>query len=238
MSSPTRLTLSLVAAVSNGIAQSQTPGSAGALTLNGSLVAAGPTLINGTKYSNYALMDVARRISVASTGTDTTVIFTITGFNRDIQPISQTVTGVISGTPVATTLDFLYVTSITTSAGTAGAITVGTNTTGSTAWVQHSVECNNWSLAEAVNIVSGSVTYTVEHTYDDVNAAINNPMGGFISEAGSAIPPVPWAHAVMQNLSVSAEGIYADQPVTATRLTITAGTGTAAFYSVQNGIRS
>jgi hypothetical protein len=238
MSSPTRLTLALVAAVANGIAQAQTPGAAGNLTLNGSLVVAGPTYIQGVKYTNYAQMDVARRISVASSGSDASVVFTITGFSRDGQPISQTVTGVVSGTPVATTLDFLQVTSVATSAATAGAITVGTNSTGSTAWVLHSTVMNNWALAEAVYIVSGSVTYTVEHTYDDPNAPGSQQISGWYIEEASASPPVVWPTTGLSALSASGEANYANQPVLATRMTITAGTGTAAFYSIQNGIRS
>jgi hypothetical protein len=50
MSNPSVVTLQLVALVANGIALSQTPGAAGNLTLNGSLVTAG-----------VAILDVARR---------------------------------------------------------------------------------------------------------------------------------------------------------------------------------
>ena len=260
MANPSRLTITLVAAVSNGICTSQTPGAAGNLTLNGSLVVAGPTylglntypLINGVtpagtaagNFTNYAQMDVARRISIASAGSsDGAAIFTVYGFNRDMQPIYQAVTGVVSGTPGVTTLDFLYVTQITVSAATAAAVTVGTNTVGSTAWIPPQLAVTAWALSGAALLISGSGTYQIEHTYDDPNAAINPPIGGygFIVEANSATPPFAIVTGAVQSAPVvgtAYEVQYANQPIVAHRLTVLTGTGLFAFWSVQSGLRS
>lgn len=227
MSDPVRLTLQLAASISNGICLSQTPAAAGAMTIAGSLATAG-----------VATMDVARRVYVASTGADTTVIFTIVGTNRDGNPITDTVTGVTSGTPVASTYDFLTVTGVSASAATAGAITVGTGAIGSSAWVLVAPQYISWALSAAVKIISGSLTYTVEHTYDDPNKSISPSMGGFVVGWNSAVPPVAWSHPVLIGLSASGEGTYNAQPIMAHRLTITAGNGLAAFYSLQNGQRS
>lgn len=227
MGNPVRLTLQLAASVANGICLSQTPAAAGALTLNGTLVTGG-----------VATMDVARRVYVASTGADSSVIFTITGTNRDNNPQTITVTGVATPTPVASSLDFLTVTSVTASAATVGAITVGTGAIGSTAWVSTAPEYISWALSAAVQILSGSVTYTVEHTYDDVNKAISPSIGGFVVGWNSASPPVAWSHPVLVGLIANGEGTYANQPIMAHRLTITAGNGLAAFWSVQGGQRS
>lgn len=226
MSDPVRLTLTLAAASANAICLSQTPAGAGAMTLNGASVA------NGV-----ATLDVARRVLVTSSGSDASVVFTIKGTNRDKNPASTTVTGVVSGTPVPTTGNFLTVTSITTSAATAGAITVGTDTTGSSAWVLVNPYSAYWSLSAAVQ-VTGTVTYTVEHTYDDPNKSISGTMDGFVVGANSASPPVVWPHPVLVNLSASQEGQYGNQPIMAHRVTITAGTGSVAFWSLQGGIKS
>ncbi len=238
MANPSRLTYGLAAAVSNGIALAQTPSGAGSLMLNGSLVVAGPTQFQNNVFTNYAQLDVQRRVLVSSTGADSAVVFTISGFNLAGQPITETVTGVTSGTPVYTLRDFLQVTSVLTSGATAGAITVGTNGVGSTVWVGVNPYTDTWNLTAAVNILSGAVTYSVEYTLDDVNASISPPAYGFIVEHNSASLPFPWTHATLDALSASAVGTYVGLVIMAHRLTITAGTGQAAFYSVQSGIIS
>ena len=203
---------------------------------------AGPTLIQGIVFTNYAQMDVARRISIASAGADSAIIFTVNGFNRDLQPIGQTVTGVAVGTPVATTLDFLIVTQVTVSGATAGAITVGTNTTGSTSWVKTSTDMNNWALSAAGVVVSGSANYQIEHTYDDPNGGPGNTSYFSLSDSSdvmpnAAQPPFVFLTGTAQT-NTNYEVQYANQPITAQRLTITSGTGLVAFYSVQSGLRS
>jgi hypothetical protein len=240
MADPVRLTLTLAAASATAVAASQTPGGAGNLVLTGGANnTAGPTLIQGKIYTNYALMDVARRIQVASAGSaDGAIVFTIIGFNRDMQPITETVTGVVAATPVATKRDFLIVTSVGVSAATAAAASVGTNTTGSTAWVYVSPVGAPWSLSAALVGVSGAAcNCQIEHTYDDPNAEIDPPMGGFILE-NAAIPPFTFITGAAQvALAVGAgyEITYANQPIVAHRMTITSGTGVVAFYSLQSG---
>lgn len=238
MANPSRLTLGpLAAAVANGIAQSQTPGAAGNLTLNGSLVVPGPTLFQGVTYTNYAAMDVARRISIASAGADSAVIFTVRGFNRDLQPLTETVTGVATPTAVQTANDFLIVTSVGVSGATAGAITVGTNSVASSAWVLTNIYVSSWALSVAV-LVAGTVNYSIEQTYDDLNAAISTPLEGFVVEHNSAVPPVPWSIAATANLTSSIEAQYPDKPVMAVRVTLNSGTGSVAFWVMQSGIIS
>ena len=155
MSNPSVVSLQLVAAVANGIAQAQQPAAAGALTLNGSLVTAG-----------IATMDVARRVLIASTGNDANIVFTVNGTNQSGAPISSQVTGVTSANSQYTALDFATVTSVTASAGTAGNITVGTNGVASTPWVLDNFLAPTWALAVAVSLPAGNgtATYTVEHT--------------------------------------------------------------------------
>jgi|SRR5271165_4969063 len=238
MSDPVCITLTLAAAAATGICTSQGGTGGTALTLNGTLTSTSPIQLANVVYTSYAKMDVARRIILTDSGSsDSAVVFTISGYNRDLQPITQAITGV-TATPVATTYDFLYVTSIVPSATLVGTVTAGTNTTGSSAWVHVNPYARTWALSAAVAILSGSLTYSVEHTYDDVNKAISPSLGGFVVGAGSQVPPTVWLHAVMFNQSANLEGQYGNQPIMAHRLTITAGTGTAAFYSLQAGLLS
>lgn len=227
MSNPSTVTLQLASLIANGIALSQTPVAAGALTLNGSLVAAG-----------VAALDVARRVAVASTGNDAAVVFTITGTNASGAQIVSAVTG-LNISSVHTALDFLTVTSVTTSAATAGAITVGTDGTGSSPWVMDNHLATTWDLSVAVSIVSGAVTYTVEHTYDDPNdigpSLVAAPQQ-FSLEPASYVPALAWPNSTLNGKSVNGETNYADQPIMAHRLTITAGTGKAVMQTIQAGI--
>jgi hypothetical protein len=241
MANPCRLTLGpLAAANATAVAASQTPGAAGFLVLTGGAnLVAGPTLIQGVNYTNYAQFDVARRVSIASTGADSAVIFTVKGFNRDLQPISENITGV-NAAAVSSVNDFLIVTSVFASAGTVGAITVGTNTTASTAWVLANLYASSWALSAAAAPVSGGTTsFQIEHTYDDVNAAISLPLEGFVVEQNSAVPPVTFIPTGGTSTTGTVlEVQYADKPIMAVRLTMTAGTGMAALWVVQGGIKS
>ena len=227
MANPSPVSLHLVAAVAAGVCASQTPGAAGALTINGSLATGG-----------VATFDVARRVAVASTANDATVVFTIYGTNGSGAAISNTVTGVNAGS-VNSLLDFLTVTKVTSSAGTAGAITVGTSSTASTPWIVDNFMAPYWALAVAVS-VAGTVTYTVEHTYDDPNATVGNLTTGANSALGPAsnIPPIAWPNPTLAAQTASGEAQYVDKPIFAHRLTITAGTGTATMQSIQAGIGS
>lgn len=235
MSNPSVVTLQLAASSANGIALSQTPVAAGALTLNGASVSGG-----------VATLDAPRRILVSTAGADVARTFTIVGTGRAATgapfnagpAITEAVTAIPNTTSKFTKLDFATVTSVTVDAATAGAITVGTNGTGSTVWVVDDFERANWNLVVAVSIVSGSVTYTVEHTYDDPNdvgTSLTAAPQQFSMEPASYIPPLAWPDTTLNALSVNGETTFPGQPIFAHRLTITNGTGQAVMQSIQGG---
>src|SRR5882672_4135404 len=143
----------LAAASANNIALSQTPGAAGALTLNGTLVSGG-----------VAILDNPRRVLL--TTAVTTHTFTITGTTPTGSVISESFLIVAGAT--ASQLDYAKVTSITISGAATAAVTVGTNTIASTPWVR----LDEWA-SPPVGIqcdVTGTVNYTVQSTYDDPNS--------------------------------------------------------------------
>jgi hypothetical protein len=143
----------LATASANNIALSQTPGAAGALTLNGSTVVSG-----------VAILDNPRRVLI--TTADTTHTFTVTGTTPTGSVISEVV-GPIT-TSAYTTQDFSTVTSVTINGAATAAVTVGTNGIASTPWVR----LDEWA-SPPVGIqcnVTGTVNYTVQSTYDDPNS--------------------------------------------------------------------
>jgi len=74
-------------------------------------------------------------------------------------------------------------------------------------------------------VVTGTVDYTVQHTFDDVNLPTFNPSTA-----------VWFNHPTIAGLAVNADGNYAF-PVTAIRLLVNSGGGTARLTLLQAGIQ-
>lgn len=230
MSNPTRIDLQLVAAVSNGIALSQQPSTAGALTLNGSLVSGG-----------IATMDVGRRVIVASSGSDASVKFTITGTDNTVNgnALTETVTGVTSANTVATLGNFKTVTKVTSSAGTAGNITVGTNGVGSSPWYTM-----DWLRRHGGFYVGGGITgpsgttYTLEQCYSDPNGIAGDNLVGaeqWSMFPAGLVPPHVYTYSGISGASGDNQFSYST-PVFAIRLTVNSGTGLVTLEMVQAGV--
>lgn len=69
-------------------------------------------------------------------------------------------------------------------------------------------------------VISGTVTYTVEHTFDDVQSYLSTP--------------TPFDHASVAAETTNMDGNYAF-PVNALRVKVTAGTGTVTLTARQAG---
>ena len=153
MAIASQVKLALAAAAANNIAASQSPG-AGTITLNGSV---------GT-----GNLDTARRIAIASGGNDSGITFTVTGTNRGGNALSETITGGNIAT-VYTTQDFLSVSSVTHTGSIAGTVEVGTNQVASSMWLLVDRDVNPTNIGLGV-VISGTINYSVEYTFDDPNA--------------------------------------------------------------------
>lgn len=201
----------LTAASANNIALSQTPGAAGALTLNGS------TVVNGV-----AVLDHARRVLI-TTG-DTTHTFTVIGTTPTGTTISEVVGPVT--TSAYTTQDFLTVTSVTINGAATAAVTVGTNGIASTPWVR----LDEWANAQ-VGIqcnVSGTVNYTVQSTDDDPNSN-TNPV------APSAVTWINTNDTNGVNATGAIQTNYVFAP-TFVRALLNSGTGTVTMTVIQYSV--
>lgn len=219
---------SLLTADADGICVAQAVAGAGPLTLDGALVVDG-----------VAVLDSQRRVVAASSSTDVGKTLTITGTNQGGVTISEVLTLANSPTTVYTKLDFLTVTSIVASAAMTGNITVGTNGVGSSPWVVDDFTHPYWALRVGVSIATGSVNFTVEHTYDDPNATgttLVSPPFGFSIEGQSYKPPHVWSITALTNKAADTEAGYTDGPIFAHRLTINSGTGEAVMQSIQAGL--
>ena len=196
------ITYALVAAVTTGIATSQ---SGSSITLNGSLVSGGvATLDSG---------GAARRVIVSSGGNDTAITFLIKGTNYAGVAQSEVLPGA-SGAAAQSVKDYKTVTSITPSGAVATYITAGTNGVGSSPpivldWVP------NGNLIGCSALLTGTANYTIQEALDDFSPAwdmtVNNP--NWFNDANFA--------------SVSASAHYnLAGPFTLARVLVNSGTGT------------
>lgn len=227
MSNPSLVSLQLPAGVTNGIALAQAVAGAKNLTLNGSLVTSGVANLTGPGAG------AQRVVAVSANAGDNTQILTITGLNISGAAISEKLA--LNGvTQVNSIYDYASVSNIAINAATAGNITAGTDAIGSTPWVLDNFLSPGWYLSVAVSL-TGTVNYTVEHTYDDPNTT---PTLYSSMEPASNQPPLVWANATLAAKTANGEAQYANWPIFAHRLTINSGNGKAIMQSIQAGIGS
>lgn len=214
---PMRVSLTLAAADDDGVCQTQNPASNADLTINGALATGG-----------VATFDVARRAIIVSAADDSLVTFTIYGTNRNGISISEAMAGAAIGTATSTK-NFKTITRIAT-AGNAGSLTVGTSGQADTPWLPLCSWANPATVALGVRLSTGAVlTYTVQHTFDDVQDLQN------IVDGGTGLGIFSLNHEELASKTASDDGNYAFIP-TATRLHFDAFTsGTAYFTVIQSG---
>ncbi|MHC5112434.1 MAG: hypothetical protein ACYTHJ_21455 [Planctomycetota bacterium] len=156
-----------------------------------------------------------QHVTAYAAGNEATDTITIYGENRDGEAVTDTITGVNAST-VASTQNFSRVYAITTD----GAVTnmeIGVDGTCEGQWVPANPTHEAFSISTGVVLsASANLTYSVQHTYNDVFAS------SFDEDAAN-----PFNHATLTGQTATANGTY-DGPVAAVRLIITAHTaGTA-----------
>lgn len=215
-------TISLTAAVADddGIALAQTKVGANTLTLNGAFVAGG-----------IATLVPPSRVSLASTGNISTVVFTITGTDYYDRVLTSTVTG-INNNAVATTVDFKTVTSIANSATIGTNVTAGTNGVSSTPWYCGDYRTGKIDVITIALSTGSTINYTVEFTPTNLNDITDNlTLAAAIAQAQNAV--------VFASTDVNVVGATTNQATNSilgmpgTRLTINSGAGTATMTIIQ-----
>lgn len=148
------ITIALAAASTTAVCAAQSKVGAGALLINGAHASGG-----------VATLDAARQILFTFAADETGHNFTITGTAFNGAVITEVVAG--NDTTEVTTKEYLTVTAVSVSAATTGNVSVGTNGVASSApyIVDRFVGAHNIS---ATVVISGTVTYSVEVSYDDL----------------------------------------------------------------------
>lgn len=197
----------------DGVCESQTP-NAGPFDLDGADVVDG-----------VAVFDAPRRVLITTSSDESAATFVITGTLWNGQVFSESITGITSGTAVATNQSFATVTSVTISANSAGSITVGTNGVADSPWLR--LDDYAPSPIAVTVVVDGTVNYDVEISQDDPDSFISPvPIGEMV-----------WLDALDANLvneSANKTGGITFTPCWV-RLTLNSGSGSARMTVVQSG---
>jgi hypothetical protein len=201
----------LTASTGNNIALTQTPGGAGNLTLNGTLVTAG-----------VAILPNAEKVTL--TTTDATHTATINGTSWAGDKISELIT--FTGSAVTSVLSYKTITSISVSAALSAAITVGTSGIGYSPWVR----LDEYAAAQVsiTTSISGTVNYTVQQSNDDPNSPTNPVLPSAVAWLPSAD-----SNAVGAAANIATFFTYAPLWV---RLLLNSGTGSVTATIVQLGV--
>jgi hypothetical protein len=177
-----------------------------------------------TLTSSTVTLSPARRVLITSVGNDSGITFTIVGTTYGGTSVTDVVTGT-NGSSAYSAVDFLTVTSITTSGSTsASGASAGTNAVAGSTWVR----LDDWAPGPwtvQVN-VSGTINYTVQTTLDDPNDP-TNPV---------SIQNVTWFSSTDTNLvnaSASKAGTFSGG-YRYVRVLQNSGTGTATATVLQN----
>ena len=201
------------AANADAVCETQTP-NAGPFVLDGAAVTGG-----------VAVLDQPRRILITTVADESAATFVITGTLWNGQTFSESISGIPSGTAVATNQSFATVTSVTISQNAAGVLTVGTNDVADSPWLR--LDDYAPSPTAVTVVVDGTVNYDVEISQDDPDSFISPvPIGEMLL--------LDALDANLVNESANKTGGITFTPCWV-RLTLNSGSGSARMTVVQSG---
>jgi len=212
MSRPKSITLSPTALDRDGIAAAETLGSATSFTLGGALASGGTVTFTQPQH-----------VTIYSAGDNSGVVFTVTGTDRYGNAMTETITGP-NNTTVTGTKNFATVTDVASDGATTGNVEVGVDGTCESQWYVVNYRGQEFNVGFGCEISSGgSLTYTVQHTFNNVLAT------GFIEDDATV-----YNNASVAGETTNQDGNYTNPP-TAIRLAVTAYTSGSATIRIVSG---
>jgi hypothetical protein len=206
--------------------KSLTAGSVNCIALAQTVAAGANAIINGGSAAAGAFtLDTSRRIAIVSSADDSAKTARISGAGSGGQPVREVLALTNAGTAVSA-LDYFSGGTVTFPTGTAGNVTIGTDSIGSTEWTVPNYNITPFNLDITMQL-SGAVAWAFETT-NDLN--FWDP-----PKAPSIAQPEPNVNVVVAATTV-AEGITLTSPVTGYRFTISSGQGTLTAQALQAGI--
>ena len=175
--------------------------------------------------NGYAEFSTPQHVAVYNAGDDRADTFTVHGYDRYGNEISDAITGVNAGTSTTQNQNFAWVDRVTSDGASAAAVEVGTDGLCESGWYILNYRGQRCTVNVGCTIgTTGTqtLTYALQHTFSDVLA------NGFLEEDA-----INFTHATITGKSANFEGII-DNPPVAVRLAMTAFTvGSASAAIVQ-----
>lgn len=220
---PQVVSISLAAGHGGGaVAAAQSAAGAQDLVINGSDAAGG-----------VATFPHQRRVTIISVGNDSGITFTIYGTRDDGGAVSEVVAGP-NATTATSSQDFRTVTRIATSGATAGNVTSGGSAVGDSVWQWVSQDITPFAMSFGC-IVTGTINYEIEYTYDDPNSGTD---GNIMAYPPQSKVPTAWPLAALGAKTANAEvsiGSPTLGPISAWRVKVNSGAGTVVVTATQAG---
>jgi len=174
--------------------------------------------------NGYATFATPQHLSAYSASDDTGETVTFLGEDRYGVSLTETITAADAGATVDTTQNYARIDRITASGAGAGATEAGNDGLCESQWHVLNYRGNHFSVGLGLDIVSGSLTAAVQHTF-------NNVQGNGFREGDATVH----THDTITGKTADFDGSYTSPPV-ACRLAITAFTsGSATLRIVQSG---
>lgn len=171
-----------------------------------------------------ATFTTPQHITVWATSDESSAVITVTGTDRQGDVQTEDIDGPGASATVVGVKNFATVTHIQTTLAATG-FEIGVDGLCESAWLPLNYRARHFNAGLSVDISSGAVlTYTVEHTFDDVYSS------SFVESTAATHD-----HDSMAAQTISADGNYTNPPV-ATRVNLTAYTsGSLDFNVMQSG---
>ena len=200
------LALAPTAVDADGVSASQSP-AAGAILINGALATDG-----------VATFGAAQLVRLTSGGDDSDITFTVNGTDSDGRTQSEAVVG-SNGSNADTTKYFKTITSITHTGSVQTTLIVGNLIDSVSNTVKPNVNVSPMAIGIGAVLVSGTMTYKVQHSYQD----------------GTTAHPTLWFDNTAGAKTASSEATYSTPVATVRILASASGTGVLGANIVQAG---
>ena len=163
--------------------------------------------------NGYAEFSTPQHVAVYSAGDDRGDTFTVYGYDRYGNEVTDAITGANAGTSTTQNQNFAWVDRVTSDGASAGAVEVGTDGKCESGWYVLNYRGSRFDANVGCALNStGNLTYALQHTFSDVLAS------GFAEEDATK-----YTHSTISGETANVEGTIPTPPV-AIRLAITAHT--------------
>ena len=163
--------------------------------------------------NGYAEFSTPQHVAVYSAGNDSGDTFTVYGYDRYGNEVTDSITGANAGTSTTQNQNFAWVDKVVSDGASAGAVEVGVDGKCESGWYVLNYRGSRFdaNVGCALN-ATGNLTYALQHTFSDVLAK------GFAEEDATK-----YTHSTITGETANVEGTIPTPPV-AVRLAITAHT--------------